>query len=142
MSRAAKIIVLLLVSVSICGVLSRPQEAIDESEAEDKNDLEASEFFFWPKFFFVKPAPIVTYDYQPVNYTYYKPVWTPYTVTVQKPVAVAVAAADPAPAVVATKAVSVNVGELKLVINKPDSELLFKNSSDITVEVSEKEFFF
>lgn len=108
-------IALLLVSVAICGVICRP--ANEESENDEKNDLETSEFFFWPKLFFwpkaavvVKPAPVVTYDYQPVNYTYYRPVWTPYTVTVQKPVAVAVAAPAAEAPVVATKGVSVNVG--------------------------------
>ncbi|XP_055701261.1 uncharacterized protein LOC129800696 isoform X1 [Phlebotomus papatasi] len=117
MSRETKIIALLLVSVAICGVICRP--ANEESENDEKNDLETSEFFFWPKLFYwpkaavvVKPAPVVTYDYQPVNYTYYRPVWTPYTVTVQKPVAVAVAApaVEAAPVVAATKGVSVNVG--------------------------------
>ncbi|XP_055686905.1 uncharacterized protein LOC129792143 isoform X1 [Lutzomyia longipalpis] len=120
-----QLIFLLVVSVTFCNVLCRP--ANEESEDnDDKSDLEASEFFFWPKFFFVKPAvavvkaaPVVAYEYQPVNYTYYRPVWTPYTVTVQKPVAVAAAA----PAVVAetpvvaAKGVSVNVGGKKVTPN-------------------------
>ncbi|XP_059613158.1 uncharacterized protein LOC132259509 [Phlebotomus argentipes] len=117
MSRAAKFIVLFLVSVTICSVFCRP--AAEESENDEKSDLETSELFLWPKLFFwpkvavVKAAPVVQYDYVPVNYTYYRPVWTPYTVTVQKPVATVAVASPPVvaePAVVAAKGVSVNVG--------------------------------